>query len=451
MLLRLTQAPIFILAIAVALPFQAQTQSKWQTISSSAAGFDPARLEALQQNLAHRGTTALLIVRHGRIVREWYASGNGPAKLQGTASLAKALVGGLSLLVAMNNGRIGPDDLASKYIPLWKNDPLKARITVRELATHTSGIEDAEQDNLPHSKLTGWKGAFWRRDPNPFLIAIQDAPVLFEPGTRFAYSNPGMAALSYTVTASLRGTALPDIKALLENRIMQPLGIAESEWSIGYGRAYEAGGLNLYANWGGAAFTPRAAAKLGKLMLDRGKWDGKQLVERKWVDQALAYANTPLPNGPQDQDAPASGLGWWINTNGGWKGIPKDAFGGAGAGHQLLLVIPSLNLIVVRNGQALNPQEHGAGFWPPLVNYVLRPVVDAITEKAAYSPSAVIRSIHFGGERNIVRKAIDSDNWLSSQSETIAKESGTKDRSPENRVQGRAIIERESVRKVSAK
>jgi CubicO group peptidase (beta-lactamase class C family) len=69
----------------------------------------------------------------------------------------------------MNEGRIDPDDLASKYIPLWTGDRLKSRITIRELAAHTSGIEDAEQDDLPHNKLTGWKGAFWRRARRGFL------------------------------------------------------------------------------------------------------------------------------------------------------------------------------------------------------------------------------------------------------------------------------------------
>ncbi len=278
---------------------------------------------------------------------------------------------------AMNDGRIKPDDLASKYIPSWKNDALKRRITIRELATHTSGIEDAEQDDVPHNKLTGWKGAFWRRDPNPFSIAIRDAPVLFEPGTAFEYSNPGMAALSYAVTASLKGSALPDVKALLRATVMQPLGIQDSEWSIGYGRSYQMDGMDLYANWGGAAFTARATAKLGLLMLQRGEWNRRQLIARQWVDRTLAYAGAPIAHGRLDQDAPASGLCWWINTNGGWKGVPKDAFGGAGAGHQMLLVVPGLDLIVVRNGRRLDAGADAA-FWPPLVQYVLRPVVEAI-------------------------------------------------------------------------
>ena len=387
------------------------TAAEWQSVPPAQVGFDPVKLEGLVRDLAGRQTTALLIVRRGKVACEWYAPGNGPDKPQGTASLAKALVGGLSMLVAMNDGRIAPGDLASKYIPLWKDDPLRARITVRELATHTAGIEDAEQGGLPHDQLPGWKGAFWRRDPNPFTIAIREAPVVFEPGADNQYSNPGMAALAYAVTASLRGSPQTDIKSLLDERIMRPLEIPASEWSIGYGHAYEADGLDLYANWGGAAFTPRASAKLGALILARGEWGYRPLIAREWVERALTYAGTPIARGPLDTDAPAPGLCWWLNTNGGWEGVPKDAFGGAGAGHQLLLVVPSLDLIVVRNGQPLNPEGHAAAFWPPLVEYVMRPIVEAITEATAYPPSQVIRAVQFAAPSTIVRKAIDSDNW----------------------------------------
>jgi len=192
---------------------------------------------------------------------------------------------------------------------------------------------------------------------------------------------------------------------------MQPLGIQDSAWSIGYGRAYDTDGLSLYANWGGAAFTPRAAAKLASLMLHRGEWTHQQLISRRWVEQAVTYVGTPLPKGPLDANAPASGLCWWVNTNGGWEGIPTDAFAGAGAGHQIVLVVPSLDLIVVRNGQALALPDRAHGFWSPAVQYLLRPVVEAITEKRAYPPSPVIGGIHFTDSTGILRKALGSDNW----------------------------------------
>jgi hypothetical protein len=74
-------------------------------------------------------------------------------------------------------------------------------------------------------------------------------------------------------------------------------------------------------------------------------------------------------------------------------------------------VVPSLDLIVVRNGQALALPDRAHGFWSPAVQYLLRPVVEAITEKRAYPPSPVIGGIHFTDSTGILRKALGSDNW----------------------------------------
>ena len=196
----------------------------WTTIPPAQAGLNAAALNTWKDDLAKLGTTGLLVIRRGSVAYEWYAPTSGADKPHGTASMAKALVGGMSLLVALSDGRLTPDDLACKYIPAWKADPLKSKITIRELATHTSGIEDAEQDEIPHDQLPGWKGAFWKRVPDPFSIAVHDAPVIFEPGTSNAYSNPGMAALSYAITASLKGG---DVRTLLKSRIYDPLEIPE--------------------------------------------------------------------------------------------------------------------------------------------------------------------------------------------------------------------------------
>src|SRR6266851_1679570 len=97
----------------------------WTTVSPQAAGFDPAKLEVWRSNLAAHRTSGLIVIRRGRIALEWYASGWDADRPHGTASMAKALVGGVSLAVAMSDGRISPDDLASKYIPGWSTDPLK--------------------------------------------------------------------------------------------------------------------------------------------------------------------------------------------------------------------------------------------------------------------------------------------------------------------------------------
>jgi CubicO group peptidase (beta-lactamase class C family) len=404
----------------------------WETARPEQAGMERDRLDALCVSLANRGTRSLLVVRHNRIVCEWYAPGRDAAKRHYTASLAKALVGGTSLLLALNDGCIGIDDLACAYIPAWRDDPLKSKITIRHLATHSSGIEDAELSqeeraralsrgrtlSAHHMELPGWKGAFWRKEPDPFSIAIHQAPVVFEPGTQYAYSNPGMAALAYAVTASLQGTSWRDIRSLIKARVLDPIGVQEDEWSIGYGRAYEVDGLELYANWGGGEFVPRAVARVGRLMLQKGVWEGQQLIDADWVSRMLAYAGMPLPERPPGNPQPASGLCWWTNYDGVWPSLPRDAFAGAGAGNQLLIVVPCRDLIVVRNGEQIGDPAAGEGFWGGAEEHLFRPLMDSFcgqskqdTVFAPYPPSPVIRSVEFAPVSSIVRKAFHSDNW----------------------------------------
>jgi CubicO group peptidase (beta-lactamase class C family) len=352
----------------------------WTEGSPRDAEFSPAGLDRLRDSLAERGTHALLIARSDQIVYEWYAPGWDQNRTHYTASLAKALVGGTSLLLALGDGLLGVDDRASQYVPAWAGDPQKSQITIRHLATHTSGIEDAELGGLPHAQLPGWKGRFWQREPDPFTIARDEAPVVFSPGSRYAYSNPGMAMLAYCVTAALRGTAHQDIRSLLRQRVFDPIGLRDAEWSIGYGTTYEVDRLALVANWGGGNFTPRAVARLARLMLHHGGWEGSQLLDPAHVKQAAMHAGMPLPARSDTNPVPASGLCWYTNFDGVWPEVPRDAFAGAGAGHQILLVVPSLGAIVVRNGEGL---EEGSGFWGAVYRHLFVPLMSTMTASNA--------------------------------------------------------------------
>jgi len=71
---------------------------------------------------------------------------------------------GLSLALALDEGRIKLDDPVANHIPAWKADPLKSKINVLQLATHSSGIEDAAapETDESHDQLSGWKGDFRR-------------------------------------------------------------------------------------------------------------------------------------------------------------------------------------------------------------------------------------------------------------------------------------------------
>lgn len=389
---------------------------EWEAASPRSQGMSAPKLDKLRDILAAKGTKAFLLVRNDRIVYEWYAPDHGPKKRHYTASMAKALVGGTSLMLALNDGRLDADDPAWKYVPAWKDHPEKSRITIRHLATHSSGIQDANQEGVSHEDLPDWMGAFWRKDPDPFSISRDQSPIIFPPGSNYAYSNPGMAMLAYAVTASLKGAPQTDILALLRERIMEPIGVPDDEWSIGYGRGYEVDGLNIYANWGGGGYTARAVARVGRLMLHKGNWEGKQLVPAEWVEKVVAYANTPLPGRPAGNPQPGSGLGWWTNFDGIWPAVPKDAFAGAGAGNQILMVIPSLDMIFVRNGALMGKESEGEGFWGGMEKYLFNPLMDSIIDPQVHQPSPVITGAEWSPVDSIVREAKGkgkdgSDNW----------------------------------------
>ncbi len=180
---------------------------EWHTATPESQGMSSEKLDALKDGLAKRKTKAFLVVHNDKIVYEWYAEGHGPNRKQGTASLAKPLVAGLPLALLVSDGKLKLDTPVADLVAAWKDDPRKRKITLRHLGSHTSGLADAEQDRLPHSKLSGWKGDLWKQlDPpnDPFTLSRDKTPVLFEPGTKLQYSNPGIAMLGYAVTAALK-------------------------------------------------------------------------------------------------------------------------------------------------------------------------------------------------------------------------------------------------------
>src|SRR5205085_7647715 len=169
-----------------------------------------------------------------------------------------------------------------------------------------------------------------------------------------------------------------DVRPLLRERVMRPIGVPDEEWSVGYGKTYKVDGLPLVASWGGGSYTARATARVGRLVLREGDWDGNRLLSRAAVRQVVNDAGLPGN----------CGMGWWTNAAGRYKKLPKDAVYGAGAGDQLLLVVPSLNLIMVRNGQTIEPPPPAAfdvfaAYHDPRAQILFEPLIEAVTNRKA--------------------------------------------------------------------
>ena len=119
--------------------------------------------------------------------------------------------------------------------------------------------------------------------------------------------------LGYALTAALKDAPQKDLRTLLRERVMQPIGVPAGEWSVGYNKTFTVAGLPLVAAWGGGGYAARAAARLGRLMLRQGNWEGQQLLSREAVRLVTSDAGTPG----------ICGIGWWSNNEGDCASVPR--------------------------------------------------------------------------------------------------------------------------------
>ena len=112
-----------------------------------------------------------------------------------------------------------------------------------------------------------------------------------------------------------------------------------------------------------------------------------------------------LGDGAHDAGTPGPcGMGWWSNNDGEDAKLPRDAFFGAGAGHQIVLVVPSLNLIAVRNGQELGAAaSEPARYHQPVQRFLFEPLMAevALADARQYLRPLVDRHLKGAGQHAV--------------------------------------------------
>lgn len=340
---------------------------RWPSEGSDPDGIDLSALPRMGRALAGAGTRGFLVVYRGRVAYEWYAWSAGPNEPQEIAAMAKPIVGSVALMVAVSDGRVDLDAPAHRYIERWALDPARARIRVRDLAWHTSGLDNVSFREGADGELDGWPRRYYEDLAARFRMAVDEVPLLFEPGSEHRYSGIGYYALAYLLGEALRGAPEPDLESLLRARVFEPLGVPDEAWRISYGRSWEVDGMRLHACGSGARLTPRAIARVAELIAQRGRWDGRELIAPRVVERYLGAG----------ESAPVSiEHGWWLNRWGRWDALPPDALVGLGGGDQVVLAIPSLELVMVRVGSDLDAR--GDGEDDAIVERLFEPLIRAV-------------------------------------------------------------------------
>jgi CubicO group peptidase (beta-lactamase class C family) len=227
----------------------------------------------LDEYLSGTSTTAFLVIRNDSILFEKYYKGYEKNQISTLFSVSKSVT---SLLVglAIDDGFIASvNDPVTKYIPELKNGDSKfEKLTIEHLLNMRSGLRFKEEYTTPFSKMTR---LYYGTNQ---LGKIKRMKFKCEPGTKHNYQSISTAILGIIV----ENATGKELGKYLEEKVWIPLGMKNSAtWSLDdkkHRSAKSFGGLNA---------TAIDLAKIGRLYLNKGNWNGKQIISEEWVQKSI--------------------------------------------------------------------------------------------------------------------------------------------------------------------
>jgi CubicO group peptidase (beta-lactamase class C family) len=291
----------------------------WKASTPETEGMDPARLLAGVEAIGARKLAihSFLVIRHGKLVLERYGKDGGrqlgPDDLHVLHSVTKTFTAAL-VGMAIADGKI--PSVKARAMDWFPGEAIEARseskdrMTLEDLLTMRSGLE-------------------WEEGPSDRVFRLRECaaeavlsqPMAAAPGTHWQYSSGNAQILAEIVRRATGKSPL----AFATERLFGPLGIKDLRWLV------DDGGTQ-YGGWG-LFLRPRDLARFGQLYLQRGRWQGKQVVPEAWVvESTRARTATPWPGGDY-------GYQVWVPKFGGF--VLRGYLG------QEVFVFPEKDLVVV--------------------------------------------------------------------------------------------------------
>jgi CubicO group peptidase (beta-lactamase class C family) len=279
-------------------------------------------------------TAALLVTWRGRIIAERYGPGATPATPLESWSMGKSLTATL-MGVLIQQGIYSLDQPAA--IPEWQSsgDP-RAAILIRDLLNMSSGLRiraPLDPDFDPAGPYPDHLYLYTGGE-NIFHYAAT-RPLQWPPATVGRYRNTDPVLINYLIrlAAEKRGDEYLSFprRALFDRIGVRNLVMETDAWGNFLTQGYELGSAR---DW----------ARLGNLYLQDGVWGGERILPQGFVK----FVSTPAPAWVADGN-PIYGGFFWLNKDKGLP-LPEDAYYMAGVGHQYTIIVPSLELVIVRLG-----------------------------------------------------------------------------------------------------
>ncbi len=297
-------------------------KEEWSVSFPEEQGIDSAMLTKADERIIENypNIYSFLVVRNGFLIYEKYYEGMNKDSFNPVYSITKSVTSALTGIAIKENILQDTNQKVSELIPDYFasiDDEKKKEITLENVLTMTGGLESIDSDYFKFFSSPDW------------LEFALKKPLIDAPGEKFVYNTGLTQLLSGVITEKAKMST----KEFAEKYLFGPLHINIRRWDCDSKNCY-GGGSGLY-------LTPQDMAKFGYLYLNKGKWDGNQIIPEEWVTESTtAHIN-------REPDSDYGYLFWIYKTTNPVTGKSYDTYSAEGAGGQKIIVIPELELIVV--------------------------------------------------------------------------------------------------------
>lgn len=278
---------------------------------------------------------SILVIKKNELIIEEYYKGFSINKPHDLRSVTKSIVS-ILLGIAIDKKIIDSvDDPISKYlkkpIPQKNIDSRKDEITIKHLIMMSSGLDCNDWDKTSKGQEDK---VYKKRD---WLQYTLDLPIINDPGTTATYCTMGVI-LTAELISQVSGLTIDEFA---KQYLFNPLKIDDFYWSHTSKKQVISSAKRVH-------LTSRDLAKIGQLVLNKGAWNGKQIVSKDWIE-ASTTPKTKITGIDY-------GYLWWnipfkINNE------VLHAKVATGNGGQYIMVLPSLNIVAIFTGGAYNSQN----------------------------------------------------------------------------------------------
>lgn len=284
---------------------------------------------------------SFVLLRHGKVISQatWKPYQNS---LKNTLYSCSKSFTATAIGFAVQEGKLKVSDQVISFFP----DKLPANIsenlqnlTVKDLLTMSAGMDPDPSFSIVPTE-TDWVKAFLA------------TPIVNKPGTKFLYNS----VATYMLSAIIQKVTGEELIAYLKPRLFDPLHIVGMDWEK------DPAGIDS-GGWG-LRIKTEDMAKFAQLFLQKGKWDGQQILDEKWIMEA---SKAQIMQNPEATMEMKSGSDWLQGYGYQMWRSRHDSYRGDGAFGQLMLVLPKEDAVIAVTAETKDMQAEMNLIWKYLL------------------------------------------------------------------------------------